>query len=99
MHISRNEVCMSYCPENADMHADADKSLRLLGEVWRVLRVSHYSLGSRGVPCSLAGRTTRVRRRGCQTTARMLWTVVPRGADPRAACAGGVNQPCSSAAS
>ena len=55
--ISRdNEVCMSYCSENADMHADAGKSLRLLGEVWRVLRVSHYSLGSRGVPCSLAGR-------------------------------------------
>jgi hypothetical protein len=99
MHISRNEVCMSCCSENADMHADAGKSRRLLGEVWRVLRVSHYSLGSRGVPCSLAGRTTRVRRRGCQTTACMLWTVVRRGgADPRATCAGGANQPCSSAA-
>src|SRR6185312_15759322 len=44
LHISRNEVCMPYRPENADMHAGAGKPPRLLDEVRRVLRVKHYSL-------------------------------------------------------
>lgn len=48
VHMGRNEVCMSYHPESADMHAaaagTAAKAPRLLDEVRRVLRVKHYSL-------------------------------------------------------
>ena len=99
--ISREMRCVCHItPENADMHADAGKSPRLLDEVRGCFGLATTAWVPERFQVHLLAR--QLACEGVDAGPRVACFGLSRDeaeSDPRDAHAGGVDQPCSSAAS